>query len=459
MMSSVQRSFSPAVWSLLLTCVMSWAGPAYPTASIATSSVATFGDEGELFEVLEGSYGSLFPGGYDAASESPVLAIRHTPAAGQSQLFLVPNTDGPELDRDPVIVHETGQLFLLWSSGLDAAPSELNLVAFDGQDFGEVIEVSGNPSKLKGKPRFAVTRDPYGDGALAPTRTIVHLLWWEDAADSVAVLYTPVVLVEGEYLGWNPVVTLDSFDLNADDPALESRLFRAASIERGTDGRTVVIGLPQQRTSRLLTLRMRVLPWTLVKVADDARSQIVGIGRSGAGSILKVADAARSQIVGIGRMHQGVLDYVADEVYFKMLSYGASYDESDVEALGALGWQTTLLAGASILGNGLRNAELPCSTLFLGDEPTQQIGTSHQIEVCLASDRALPSTPPDLEHTVFVSETGENVLVAWTGAEGATVHYQESLAEDWSQEATVSTGSELSIEKALQLLSQQVRYQ
>lgn len=449
-----QRGASSLIGRLLALGFLVAAQPA-----LAASPAATFGDQGELFEVLQGAYGELFPGGAEAAAEAPVLAVQYTPADGEARRSLVPATGGPELDRDPVVVFEGGQLFLLWAAGADASPSELNLVAFDGESFGEVIEVSGDPTRLKGEPRFAVTRDPYGDGALAPTRTIVHLLWWEDGEDGIAVLYAPVVLVDGEYLGWNPVVTLDSFDLNADDPALDSKLFRAASIERGTDGRSVVIGLPQQRTSRLLTLRLRVLPWTLVKVADEARSQIVGIGRSGAGSILKVADAARSQIVGIGRMHQGVLDYVADEVYFKVLSYGATYDASDVDALGALGWQTTLLAGSSILGNGLRNAELPCSTIFLGDDPAQQIGTPHQIEVCLASDRRLPDTPRDLEHTLFVSETGGDVLLAWTGEDGSTVHYQESLADDWGEQATVSTGGELTVEKALQLLGQQVRFQ
>jgi hypothetical protein len=453
-----------------------------PAAAAASApAAAAFGEAGQLYEVLTGRYGELFPDGDAAAPAHSVLALRVTSAGGEQELHLVPGTAGAAEDRDPTVVHDAGQLFVLWAKGVDEHASELDLVAFDGKRFGNVIEVSGDPRQLKGAPRLAITRDPYTDDAIAVNRTIVHLLWWENQESKVEVFYTPIVLLDGEYLGWNPVVALDAFDLNAvsGEVVRNSALFRAANIERGPDGRSVVVALPQQRTGRLLTLRMRVLPRTLVTVADSARSHIVGIGRSGSGSgtgsILKLADAARSHIVGIGRMHQGVLDYVADRVYATVLSYGASYSPGASTEIADLAWQTTLVAGASILGNGLHSDELPCSFLFLGDAPSHIVGAPHQVEVCLTSDRPVPETDETAPHTIYVSESGEQVLVAWEGgdtgpdeggAEGGAaagttepLRYRESAGAGWSEAVTVSTSGPVTKDQALALLRQQIRYE
>jgi hypothetical protein len=451
----------------------SWLGPLALLALLAAPIqaaapwAAVFGDAGQLYEVLGGSYGELFPNGSAAAAEHPVLALRVTAADGAQELHLVPGTGGPEDDRDPTVVHDAGQLFVLWAKGVDEHASELDLVSFGGGGFGNVIEVSGDPRQLKGTPRLAITRDPYTDEAMAVNRTIVHLLWWEDQPAGVEVFYTPIVLLDGEYLGWNPVVALDAFDLNADATTVirDSALYRAANIERGTDGRSVVVALPQQPTGRLLTLRMRVLPRTLVTVADSARSHIVGIGRGGPGSILKIADAARSHIVGIGRMHQGVLDYVADRVYATVLSYGASYTASSAVEIADLAWQMTLVSGASILGNGLHSDELPCSFLFLGEAPSHIVGAPHQVEVCLTSDRPVPETDEAAQHTIYVSESGESVLVAWEGdsaVEGEpaeALRYRESAGAGWSDTVTVSTSGPVTKEQALALLRQQIRFE
>ncbi|HUP22463.1 MAG TPA: hypothetical protein VNB06_05930 [Thermoanaerobaculia bacterium] len=438
---------------------------AAPLSAIEPSA-QVFDDSGQLYEVFAGRYGELFPDGDATSLEHPVLALRVTAADGVQVLHLVPGTEGPQEDRDPTVVHDAGQVFVLWAQVVDELASELDLVSFGRSGFGEVIEVSGDPRQLKGAPRLAITRDPYTDDAVAVNRTIVHLLWWESQPAGVQVFYTPIVLLDGEYLGWNPVVALDAFDLNAASQQVirDSALYRAANIERGTDGRSVVVALPQQRTGRLMTLRMRVLPRTLVTVADGARSHIVGIGRTGGGSILKLADAARSHIVGIGRMHQGVLDYVADRVYATVLSYGASYTPGVAGEIADLAWQTTLVAGASILGNGLHSDELPCSFLFLGDAPSHIVGAPHQVEVCLASDRTVPETDERAPHTIYVSESGESVLVAWDddpdrpeGAPAEALSYRESSGAGWSDAVTVSTTGPVTKEQALALLRQQIR--
>jgi hypothetical protein len=435
------------------------------SASAPPPEATVFGDAGQLYEVLAGTHGQLFPGGDEASAEHPVLALRVTDAGGAQELLLLPGTDGPEEDREPTVVHDAGQLFVLWAKGVDDHASELDLVSFDGERFGDVIEVSGDPRQLKGTPRLAITRDPYSDDAIAKSRTIVHLLWWENGDAGVGVFYTPIVLLDGEYLGWNPVVALDAFDLNAGTSSIirDSELYRAANIERGTDGRSVVVALPQQRTGRLLTLRMRVLPRTLVTVADSARSHIVLIGRSmPRSSILKLADSARSHIVLIGRMHQGVLDYVADRVYAAILSYGSISSPEAAHEIADLAWQTTLVSGASILGNGLRSDELPCSFLFLGEAPSEIVGAPHQVEVCLTSDRAVPETDTEAAHSVYVSESGEAVLVAWEGEDaeaGDTLHYRQSAGAGWSETVTVSTSGPVTKEQALALLQQQIRYE
>ena len=435
---------------------------AQPTAAQQTTEL--FGSSGELYRVHGGTFADLF--GSDPANnplgvaeDTVVLALDVIPTDEEPSRLLVPSTEGGEVETLPSLVYDAGQLFLFWSSRVDELHSRLNLIGFDSDQWTETIDISGDPTQLKGMPHMSITRDPLDDSALAQTRTIVHFVWHERRADDVDVLYTPILLIGGQYLGWNPVIELDRYDGNARDEYQGAglALFQAATIENGTDGRSVVVALPRKETSRLLTLRFRVLPESLKTLANDSRSHVIGVGRSHPhrGSILRLADAMRSHVIGTGvSLHDGVRQYIADEVYRALLGYGAIFDPESMDEIGDLVWQTTLEAGASLLGHPMRSADLPCDLMHIGSTPGA--GSEHQIEVCLASDRPLPATANG-RHSIHLSESGEEVLVAWEGEEGALV-YSESDGDGWSEPVTVSTDSSISFEQAVRILSEQVRF-
>ena len=444
------RRFPIALAGLLLA--------ALPAASQELSS---FGSDGELIEVLAGRYDTLFGDRTDALPDSEVLALQITRSGEPAQRLLIPGSEGAAPDEPWALVGDDGQRFLLWSTRDELGVSRLNLIGFDGSDWTDLIEVTGDPSLRKGPPRLSVTRDAYGSSVLSAARTVAHLIWWEeDGAGDTFVRYSPVVFVGGDYLGWNPVVDLAAFDANPalEDPVANERLYEAASVASGVDIRSVVAALPRHRSGRLLTLQMRVLPEPLLRIAEDIRARIVLIGRSTEerSSMLRIADEIRARIVLIGRMHRGVREYIASKTYASLLAYGASYVPEEAEQIGDLGWLSVIESGASILGNGLREGDLPCSILYLGDSPAEMVGSEHQVEICLTSDRPAPETDPRRPHSIFVSETGEEALVAWEGEDGA-LHFRESAGESWSEVQTVNTGGLVSAEKALRLLRQTVR--
>ena len=237
---------------VLLLAAIALAAPAY--GSDPVHQVAAYGATGELYQVRAGSYSALFPDGPEALGDTSVLRLEVIDNSGARTSHLVPGSAAPDIDTDPVVIYESGHLFLLWASHDGSAMSRINLVQFDGNSWSAPIEVSGDPVPLKGPPRVAITRDRQGEGALAESRVVVHLVWWEDDGNGEDVFYSPVVLIGGAYIGWNPVFSLDQFDQNpaASSADQESGLYRAANVQKGADVASVVVALPRLETARTL---------------------------------------------------------------------------------------------------------------------------------------------------------------------------------------------------------------
>lgn len=421
-------------------------------------SVATIGDQGELYELRIGSYKQLFPEGADGvSSKNRVMALDTTDSEGVTTRLLVPGTEGAERENRPSLIHDAGQLFILWASSESPSISRLRLIDFASGEFGSPMEISGSAQDLKGPPRLALTRDNYGPESAALRRTTIHLVWWEGRDAETRVYYTPIVLVDGHYLGWNPVLELSSFDHN---PGLEDsldalELLHAVTVEPGADDSSVVLALPQQQSGRLLTLEIRLLPAVLQNLADEIRAHIIGVGRTDPGprGVASLAGGVRETIEGSGaNLHPGVLGYLADQAEATLLELG----ELDLEELANAVAQAVLDAGASILGNPQRSVDRPCHRMSLGAEPGVGEMALHQIDLCLASDRALPETEMFAPHYLFLSEDGAEVVVAWLDPE-AQLLYRRSQDDDWTEPVAVTTGNTISIGQALALLERQVR--
>ncbi len=428
---------------------------------------ATYGDDGALYQVRSGLYMDLFPEEqHGVPGWNPVLAIDVLSPDGTSNRSLVPGTEGIDEDTNASVVFE-GQLFILWSSEIDDERSELNLIGYDGKTYTEKIEISGDPLRLKGTPKLSVTRDQVevGEDEFG-TRTTAHLLWSEstegDAGIAETLLYTPIILVDGSYLGWNPVISLDTWSANDEGytPA-RSRLIQAASLEGGGDRRAVVVGVPREDIERLITLRIGILPEGLQRLADEARAHIVGVGRLAPRNMpmISMADQARAHIVGVGRfqLHRGVREFVAESARSSILDFGETFDPDKLTELGDTVWERVLTAGSSLLGNGTRAEDLECDLVHLGATEGASIEESrHALEICVGSDRRLPETDPGAEHILHVSEDGEDVIVAWISEE-SVINVLESDGDGWGEVVQISLPAGSSFEDVGDLLSRRVR--
>ncbi len=460
--------------------------------SFVETKSTTIGAEGEIYRVQAGMQLDLFPED-PAAGWNSVLVLDVLRQGQLTERLVIPGTEGSEVESDAALLFESGQLYILWMSRAEANLSNLDLIGFSPQSstFGQVIAVSADPLPLKGPPSMAVTRETIAssssdesepDGTETPksiTRTVVHLLWWENENQPhPSVFYTPVILVDGEFLGWNPVIEITASALAPELAAIPTSLFStellyAANLDRGSDERSVVMAVPDALSGRLYQLVTRLLPDGLVALAEDARSHIVGVGLiqtgtggGGSGDLGSIAEYARSHIVGIGRIeiHRGVRKYIGAQVAARILEHDefakGPLDQAALEALADEAWNEVISSGASLLGNQLRSEDLSCSVLHLGDQGVVSPGAEasesrHQVEFCLSATRVMPATSLDAEHRIVTSEDGSQALVVWQTEDG-TLHYRRSDGESWSSVQTVPEAG-LDLDDAARLLSAQVR--
>ncbi len=461
----------------------------------------TIGPNGELFHIQAGMHLDLFPED-PAAGWNTVLALDVVRDGELAERLVIPGTESFEIESDAALLADGNRLFILWMSRAGAELSSLELISFeaDTSSFGSKVDVSGDPLPLKGRPDLAITRETVwlpahynaeGEQLAAPTtatRTVVHVLWWEEdlATTQSSVYYAPIVLTDGAFLGWNPVVQLspEFFGITPQAPATpgwSQDLLHAPSLDQGTDARSLVIGLPAGSNGVLYNTVVRLLPEGLAAIAEEARSHIIGVGliqTGGAGGAgpdyIDVAEAARSHIIGVGRvqLHQGVREFVANKVAARIVAFGeaqavagALFDPAVFEELAAETWAEAMAAGASLLGNQLRSADLSCGVLHLGATGPVTLGSEsteslHQVEFCISSTHTLPATTAveGSEHRIVTSEDGTQALVVWQDQDG-TVSYRrtEATLESGWTETQVVPDTELDLNLAVALLRSQVR--
>ena len=456
-MNPQPTSSRPGLAGLLLLLLLVLAGGA--AQALSTAVVAS---DGRYYEVVAGRYDALFPEGTEAAPDAPVLALEWS-----GERRLVPGSEGDAVDSRAFLVVDGDKVFTVWTSELRENRSPFNLLGFDGSTFSQTIELSGDPLRLKGPLRVALTRDvftlqPGSISAHDVQRTTLHLVWWEERASrpGLQVLYTPVILVGGEYVGWNPVIPLDTFDLHEplDEAMDHDELLRSANIQQGSQ-RSVVLGLPQLGSGRLLGLKVDVLPADLRSLSDQARSHIVLVGRAapaGPEGLQEISDYARSHIVLVGRaeLHRGVRQHIAESVADFLLAQ-PSFDPDAIEALADAAWREAMSSGASILGNPNRASEPTCGILAI-DPATTAATSPHYLQVCMTADRELPDTPRERTHHLLLGPTAEEMLVVWEDDDDS-LGFLRSQAGGWAPAQVVDIPDGVSANDALLALTQQLR--
>lgn len=439
------------------------------TSASALERTAVLGSRGEIYIAKSGTYRSLFPTGNETDAGNMVLAVEVTKTSSSTQRFLVPSTKGIETESSAALIYEddSERLFMVWESRTTPLNSVLMLTSFDGVRWSSPIQITGNPFSSKSSPQLAITRDsvpvPGEDGALTlRQRTILHLTWEEEAAPgNFEVLYTPVILEEGSYLGWNPIYRLNDFVAEGDSgssfaPSLE--LVQAPVVQNGGDPRTIVVAFASPAGRWLTSLLIDVLPEELSRLADGVRSSIIDIGRQGSfpSNRPALAEKARASVVAQGTpFHTDVIDYMADQVHDQILKDKGD----DLTALAEKVRSSIIDIGARLSGRGLRDRGDSAATKariaeIEDPQPKPNASLSHLIHFRVAGSRPTPQVGSS-NVRMFVSDSGEDALISWTDKD--RVLYRMSKDGGWTDQREIKLSDSVSLTRAYEILAQRVR--
>ncbi len=427
---------------------------------------ATIGAQGELYQVHEGAYGELFPGQNLADPANSALALDVTYPDQSHERFLVPDSESDDVDSNASVLFEgnSGNLYLLWKSQHNVIHTLLNLVSFHDGEWGEPIEISGNPFGWKGSPQFAVTRDTFhtieDDGSLRTwARTVVHLLWWEEVdLGEPAPFYSPVTLIDGEYTGSNQVYRLDELLADAlGSPAPVAPNFdlaRALKIEAGANANSATVGFVDPSSGQLVSATLQPIPGEIGSLADRIRAQIIRVGsKLAVGQPGALAGQIRDQVAYDGTLlgfHPSVTNYLAAQVF----SGVSSADPAEpMENLADKIRAQIIRVGARLTGGGI--GQISAKDSFLtADLPTSESGTTGpagQMRILVTSVRPSPQTGSD-DVALHLSRNGRAALVSWV--DHGVVNYRESQGEGWSAPHLLHLGVNLDLAHARQILDQ-----
>jgi hypothetical protein len=438
------------------------------SAAFAAGRDVALGSSGEIYAVRTGTYGDLFPNGHDFDPANPVVALDITKPKSPAQRVLVPGTGGAEVESTPSVLFEDDSqtVFLLWETQFNLHPI-LQLAGFDGSGWSKPIEVIGNPFAPKTAFQFAITRDAYdepapGGSTVTRHRTVLHLLWQEETATGDwATLYSPLVINDGEYAGWNPIYDLDEYLQGRVTPStadVQSTLGHAPILQMGRDERTLLIAYASTAMGRLAAVEIDVLPEALTRLADDTQSYILGLGqRMYATNLPGMAEKARSHIVDLGHAFRPeVVQAMADQVKTQILAGGAD----GLTATAAKARSHIVDLGAQFSGRGLRGVHDADATAKLVeiDPGPAPAGSSTAPESLLFQFRLVSNLPvPRIgagDVRLLASESGANLIVSWAQAD--KIVYRSSSDSGWTDQRELRLADGFDLGKAYDALEQRL---
>lgn len=465
-----RRAAFSAVLGLLLSAAVARAEP----------RDAALGANGEIFRLRTGTFGELFPGqGSPAVRANAALALDVVSPDGRTERHLVPGTDDAEVEKAPSLIYEraSGTVFLVWQSYGSLIYPTVKLAGFGGDAgdawLSQVEGTIGSPYAPKTPPQFTLTRDSYSELAEDGTqrtrqRTIMHLIWGEeDSSGAQQTLYTPVIFENGVYAGRSKIYNLNGFDTaeasatSATSAIAAPQALPAPMIRSGRDGRTVVAAFASGDSRRLISVEIDVLPKELIQLADKARAHIIDIGHrlSYPGNRQAIADQARAHIIDIGfAFHPEIVQAMAEKARADILGSGPQQPLVNV----ANGARAHIIdIGARLAGRGLRTLGESARTADIvqveraapGDAPTGDL-----IQFRVAASLQAPQTGPGAAK-LFSSETGTNLLIAWS--DGQKVFYRDRDANagdpgSWSNTREIKLTDGLDVAKAYTILEERV---
>ena len=427
--------------------------------AMAQGEPTVLGQDGTVFRLYQGPYGDLFSDGRGADPASPVLALEVRSGDGSSELLLVPGTETADRESSASMVFEdtTGVVYLVWETMFNGLHPLLQLTSFDGTAWSELIEITGNIFASKGAPRLVVRRETdeiLEDGLdRVLNRTTLHLTWWEESVDVSLKRHALIILSQGRYLGWAPILGLNHYVLESDasQPPAVPGLENTLGLQAGRGHRSVVSGFVNPTTHRLITLEIQALSQILGNFAEKVRAGIAVIGLE-VTTFGELADVARSEVERHGTaFHEAARQYLADQA-------AAIVEETpeDLTSAGILQAADAVRAGIAVIGSRFDVGGLidprPSELIQVGQSPAGG-GPYNYYQITVVSDRPAPEVGGPAQ--LFLSESGESVIVTWE--EGESVLYRESSGEGWSDPTSIALTQDLDRAVVYQMLAERVR--
>lgn len=437
----------------------------------AGSNDVVLGANGDLFRVRSGVSRELFPSSGLAPSDFTVLAldITHPGADGPTtQRLLVPETGGNDVESSPSLFFEESSksIFLVWESRINSLHSVLYLTSLTEGTFGEVVRISGDRYSFKSSPQIAVSRDTFelpgaAGSPVRHSRTVVETVWWETTGAEDRAVYAPVVLIDGQYLGWNPTFLLDDLAEGSDNRLVETPsgpLLHAPSIQLGADGSTTVATFVNSQTGRLNTIEIDVLPVDLSDIAARVRAKILTYPRIPS-PITPLADAVRDQIMDIATgLHPSIRGFLADATRARIIDVGSRFNPGQIRRLGdAVRTQIIDIGAGGIGGRGGRQQNMTYRIAEVMATPTAEPSVDkpgHAISLRTAADLPIPNTG-DVRPSVYTSAFGDSLIISWE--QGEKILYRESTEDGWTDVLSINLGPGMTREQAEQILAQRAK--
>ena len=444
----------------------------------AAGGTPVLGKSGDVYQVTGGTYGELFPDGTKVSAHAEVLRLEARRGSGTVEHHLVPGSEADDSDKTPSLSFDatTGQLYVVWSSNNDSTLTRINLASFDGTEWAETIEVSGNIYSNKSSPRVAVTHDRFelanSTAGASSTRTVLHVVWSENTANGEKVMYAPVVLIDGKLAStWRRVHRLNDYVSQEliDAPfgrQVPASLLKAPTVDAASESNAVVIGFADSASGALVQLELSTPATELSELAGSLADHLESsnlcqrIENEEPDAITTVAEAARVHIVLVGRrIRSRVLSPLAQEVKDVLVDRAADLCAADgLTGISSAARVHIVLVGArSQEGDLLEEAAAGDSHVLLAAaQPVGDDYVQHLARLQVKSERAAP-TIGNGQPTIFVSPEGTGAVVAWENGSSMTYVETDPATGAWSESFSLQVGDDLSRSEAYSILRDRAR--
>lgn len=445
------------------------------SAAFAQGKDRALTNNGDLLTVRDGRFGELFPGAPGVPPNLSVLAL-DVDRDGEVERLLVPGTDTWRPEHGARVTYDAagGTAILLWSTYTATGTSSLHFTSFSDDGFTaiETVQAGDVPLFFETPPHILVTEDSFRlelapEEVVEASRKIFHLVWRE--ADG-GVHYLPLVFVEGHFVGWSESLNLSAALQQAHQgqapvalaPALRSTL----AVQTTADGRGLLVTFAEGAFGRIATLRIDVRPMELSLLGDQVRDLIFQLADLYDPEDLEaMASGLRGHIIIIGStmsLNPAVVHYLADQLSSWLLANGGGYGYGGLENLGNDAQAQTLTLGGAVYASTVADPadpdqqvlDLDLGAFLDGDGNHEQL--AQLLDLSIRADYPAPAVPGTETATVFPSQNGRGLLVAWDHGD-AGLGYVENDGGGWGLPLSLSLGPDLDTEGAYELLRRKAR--